>query len=101
MNELKIVGRGNRANLAGIGQLMNALLLARHGSIRFKSTYLDATDLQHKAVLLALAYLGILDKVLSHRELDAMGNGLGFPRKQIPELNKVAEHYMEKAIKYL
>jgi hypothetical protein len=101
MNELKIIGRGNRSNIAGIGQLLNALGAARPRNSRFKSIYLNIADLQNQAILNSLESLGILQGVLTQLELDALRAGSPIPAISMADLNEAAEHYMEQAIKYL
>ena len=99
--KLKILGRGNRANLAGIGQLISALQVSRKGRKRVNSAYLSAADLKNKVVIEALDNLGVLARPLTKLELIAVKSGTPLSPSTIAALNKVAEHFMEKAVKHL
>jgi hypothetical protein len=100
-DKLKILGRGNRANVAGIAELLGALQLSRNGSTRIKSTYLSANDLKHIEVVKALEGLGVLSKVLTESELSGIKAGRPLTPDTLAQLNKATEHFMEMAAKYL
>ncbi len=100
-DKLKILGRGNRTNVAGISVLLSALQLSRKGSARVKSTYLSPDDLKHIEVVKALDDLGVLSKVLTESELLDIKAGTPLRPDSLAQLNKATEHFMEIATKYL
>ena len=100
-DKLKISGRGNRADVAGIGQLISSLQLSRKSGSRINSSYISPEDLKQPELIAALGNLGVLSKVLTKTELSGIKAGIPLAADRLAELNKASEHFMETAVKYL
>lgn len=100
--ELKVSGRGNRVRLEGLGTLILALQAARQGTSRRNVINLNASDLKNPSVISALDGLGVLERVLTNNQYDAIVNGSMTIDTEVREaINRAAHHFMKQASKYL
>lgn len=100
VNELKVSGRGNRVKVDEIGALILALQAARQNTKRSKAINLNISDLQNPLVISALDDLGVLARVLTNRQRNALLNGK-ITIELREDINRAAYHYMKQARKYL
>ena len=98
---LRSGGRGNRVRIKEISALIFALQVARHGKGRLKTVNLNPLDLKNPAVISALDGLGVLERVLTAKQLQLLYKRKPLSLETREAINRAARHYMEQARKHL
>ena len=101
-NELKAVGKGNRADIDGVAGLMRVLCKIRNGTSRTKIANLNKEELSNPDVLDALETLGVFKRILTKDALKALKtNRQPCDDSLNLDINKAARYYLKRATKYL
>jgi hypothetical protein len=98
---LRSRGRGNRVRIEEIAALISALQVARHGKGRHKRVNLNTLDLKNLLVISALDGLGVLERVLTVKQLQSLYKRKPLSSETREAINRAARHYMEQARKHL
>jgi hypothetical protein len=98
---LRSRGRGNRVRIEEIGALISALQVARHGESRHKRVNLNTLDLKNSLVISALDGLGVLERVLTVKQLESLYKRKPLSPETREAINRAARHYMEQVRKHL
>lgn len=100
-HHLKSQGRGNRADVQGIGDLMTALSGFRKGTKRLKTAYLNKNELSHPPIIEALHSLGIFNGLLTPKEISTLKQTGTLPKGVRPDIVAAAEYYVKIAVSLL
>ncbi|MCF8190581.1 MAG: hypothetical protein K9J14_04880 [Polynucleobacter sp.] len=100
-NNLKSSGRGNRADIEGIGQLMRALYKIKKNTERAKGSYLNSKELANPEIIDALETLGIFKNKLNKAQIKEFKQSGKLPAGSRITITKAAEYYVNVAIDLL